>query len=127
MKLTDELRKRYWDGRLNRFIRYLFYINRGMDEVINRYRNLGIVIFGICITLKITSWKFMVIAAIVGIVLMGICGYIHIHFLSKNMDFYSNYFGTHYSSKSLELQEETLVVLKELKKEKNGNPNNHPL
>jgi hypothetical protein len=111
----------YWNGNTNKAIRYYFYIQRGLS-LVNEARYLIMAILAIYAILKLDNWLIMPLMFFSSLPILGILGYISVHHMSKKMDYYSNFFGSHYTKKSLEIQEETLEALNKLN-ERLGNGN----
>lgn len=126
MKISPEHRKNYWDGHRNKLIRYYFYIQKGL-ALLNEFRYLIMAVMATYALLKLDNPWMMPLMFAGSIPILLILGYISVHYMSTVMDFLGIQFGTHFGRRSVELQEETLAVLKELQKEKNGNPIDNPL
>lgn len=121
LKQSEDLKKKYWNGSTNKFIRYYFYSQRGL-ALFNEFRYLFMLIFGIYITFKLTNPIYLVGMFLISTPLLILVGYVSVHYVSKVMDWLSVEFSTHfgrYSYTLLEAQLEKLgEILNELKRDK---------
>lgn len=95
----------YWNGPKNKTIRYWFYINRGMDWV-NQFRNLVICIVALYIALKLKNPIWLAAMLGISMPLLGMIGYIQVHYIGKVLDWLNVRFSTHYSLETFKLQQE---------------------
>lgn len=103
----------YWKGTQNRIIRYYFYVNRGLS-LLNEARYLVMAVLAIYAILKLDHWIYIPLMFFGALPVLGVLGYISVHFMAKVMDFLTVRFGTHYQKYSVDLQEKTLEALNKL-------------
>lgn len=94
-------------------VKAYFYLNQGVN-VLNQFRNLFLGIFGVYITLKLTSPILIVIMLLVSIPVLIAVGYYNIHKVAKVSEQLSVKYGTHYNIKQFEMIEEQVRLLKEI-------------
>lgn len=96
-------------------IKIYFYVTSG-QSVIDQFRYLIMGIFTLYIMLKLTSYVYLVVMFTVAMPALFILGWVNVHFISKVREKLSTQHGTHYAIKQFELQEETVKLLKDIKK-----------
>lgn len=111
--MSDDLKKKYWDGNGNKVIRYYFYSQRGL-ALFNEFRYLFMLIFGIYITMKLTNPFWLVGMFTVSVPLLCVVGYVSVHHVSKVMDWLSIEFSTYWGRRSYTLLEDQVKHLKEI-------------
>jgi hypothetical protein len=104
---------KYWNGSKNKFIRYYFYVQRGL-MLINEMRYLIMAILAIYAILKFSNFWLMPLMFFISLPVLGVLGYISVHHMSKVTDYLAVHFGTHFSKYSVELQEKTLLEIEKL-------------
>lgn len=107
-------KEKYLKGKENWFIRMNFYVNSGLG-IVNNYRNLIFAIFGVYITLKLTSPLWLIGMFILALPVLMVLGYYNIHRMSKINEWLSIKFATHYAIKQFNLNEEQVKLLKDIK------------
>ena len=112
-KLRDSERERYWDGHGNRFIRYYFYVNRGLT-LLNEARYLILAVFALYAILKLNNPVYMVVMFLVSLPVLGVLGWVFTHRMAKVMDFLNIKFSTHFTKYSIELQEKQNELIGEV-------------
>jgi len=98
-------------------VKSYFYLNQGVG-VLNQFRNLFLAIFGVYLTLKLTSPILIVVMFIVSVPILIVVGYYNIHKIAKTSEQLSIKYGTHYGIKQFELMEEQVRLLKEILEKK---------
>lgn len=111
--MIDDDKKTYWHGAENKFIRFYFYVLRGLD-ILNTFRNCILAIFGIYYTLKLDNPVYLLLMFIVSLIVLCLCGYISVHRIGKVVDWLNVRFSTHYGAYQINLQEKILEELKKL-------------
>ncbi len=112
-------KKMYWDGFKNKFIRYYFYIQRGLD-IFNQFRYVLMAIAGLYWTLKLNNPIILVIMFIVAIPLLAWAGWASVHHIAKVMDFLNVEFSTHWAKFTIDLNIKTLACLENILKTLKG-------
>ncbi len=113
--MSNDKNTKYWDGPLNKFCRYWFYINKSV-EIFNQFKYLFALIFGVYFTLKLTNPIWLLGMIILSIPMLLVFGYFYVHHISKVLEWLNVEFSTHWSRYSFELQENILKELKQLNK-----------
>lgn len=114
-KLLKEHRATYWDGWINKLIRYWFYCNRGLS-LLNEFKYLIMGIFALYYTLKLTNPMWLVLMGLISVPSLIIIGFIQVHYIGKVVDFLNVQYSTHWGKYGFELQENILKELKEFNK-----------
>ena len=111
----------YWNGFINKIIRYWFYFTRGMD-IINQFKLILAPLFvGIYLKNKSPECLFLITAISIPVTLY--LGYISVHRMGKVIDWLNVKFSSHYSIASFELQKEIrdgITKLVEIHNKDNG-------
>lgn len=105
----------YWTGVKNRTIRHWFYVNRGMDWV-NQFRNLVICIVAIYIALKLKNPIWLIGMLTISLPILGVIGFIQVHYIGKVLDWLNVRFSTHYSLETFKIQEEIRDAVQKMAK-----------
>lgn len=107
-----DLKKLYWDGTLNKVLRFWFYLTKGID-IFNQFRYLFALFLGIYFTLKLTNGLWLVAMILVSLPLLILIGYFSVHHVGKVLDWLNVKFSTHYSLHQITLLEEIRDSLKD--------------
>lgn len=107
--------EKYWEGRTNRFVRWYFYVQKGLD-LVNNFKYVGAAIFGLYFALKLTGWIILALMSIASILLLFVLGWLWVWKMAKIMDWLQVALGTHWSRYGYELQEKQIQLLEEIKK-----------
>lgn len=110
-KREEDNHANYWTGTRNKFIRYYFYCQRGLD-LFNNFRYVIMAIFGVYYTLKLKNPAMLLLMAGISIPMLMFIGYYSVHHVGKVIDWLSVKFSTHYGKYTYELMEEQLDNLK---------------
>lgn len=119
----------YLKGWKNWLIRGYFYLLNGVNAV-SDFRNIGLAIFGLYITLKLTNPLAMALMFLGSVVILTPTGYFMVHKVSRVKEWLNTKFGSHYAIKNFDFvqaQYETLLRIEKLLtslEEKNKNENN---
>ena len=103
-------------------IKIYFYVTSG-QAVVDRFRYLIMGIFAVYVMLKLTNPMYLVVTFIISVPVLFILGWYEVHKISKVRERLSTQYGTHYTLKSFELQEESVKLLKEIKDKLYGKEN----
>ena len=117
IKIIDELRvddSKYLEGKENWMIRAYFYCSNGLT-VLNEFRNLFLGIAALYLTLHITSIPLIVVVFVSSIIILTITGYLMVHRVAKVREWLGVRFGSHYSIRSFNFQEESYKTLQGIK------------
>ena len=115
--MEAENKKKYWDGKSNKAIRYYFYAKRGL-ALLNEFRYLIMAIFALYYTLRLSNPIYLILMFCVSLpVLIGF-GYLCVHHMAKVIEFLNVEFSTHFRRYQIQLQEKTLKVLEKIADEK---------
>ncbi len=115
--VNDENQKtKYWEGNKNKAIRYYFYAQKGL-ELLNEFRYLVMIIFGIYLALKIDNFLLLPLMFVVSLPVLIFLGWLSVHHMKIVIEWISIKFATHWGIYSYKLQEERNNLLKEIKKE----------
>lgn len=109
-----EYDSKYLPGLKNRFARYYFYLNRGLD-ILNQFRNLFLGILGIYIALHLTNPALLAIMGVPALLILTVAGYYSVHHMSKITEWLTIRFSSHYAIKTFNYTEEQVKLLKEIK------------
>ncbi len=104
------------------FIKLYFYVTSG-QAFVDRFRYLIMGVFALYVMLKLTNPMYLVVMFIMAIPALFILGWYEIHKISKVREKLSVQYGTHYTLKSFELQEESVKLLQEIKDKLYGKEN----
>lgn len=102
-----------WQKILDKVIRIYFYIQKGVS-IVNEFKNLLMLIFGVYFALKLSSWWWLVLMFGGSMPILFLMGWVMVHRMSKVMEWLSIKHGTHYAIKQFAMQEEMLKQLKEI-------------
>lgn len=105
----------YLVGGKNKSIRYYFYVSNGLG-ILNEFRNLGLAIFAIYFTLKLTNPLWILVMGIISTILLGWTGYIVVHHISRVREWLNTKFGSHYAIKNFDYTKGTYELLVEINK-----------
>jgi uncharacterized protein YacL len=111
--MTKDESKTYWDGTLNKAVRYNFYVQRGL-AMLNEMRYLILSIMATYALLKLNNPWIMVVMFIVALPILGLLGWMYTFKMAKTMDFLNVKFSTHFSKYSIEMQERQVKSLESI-------------
>lgn len=103
----------YWNGPRNKFIRYYFYCQRGLD-LFNNFRYVIMAIFGVYYTLHLKQPALLLVMAGVSMPALMLIGYYSVHHIGKVVDWLNVKFSTHYGKYTYDLMEQQVELLEEL-------------
>lgn len=118
--VEDPRDHKHWLGWKNKFIRYYFYINTGLN-VFNNFKYLVAAILGLYWMLHLKNPIVLLIMFFVSVPFLGIIGYYSIHHINKVMDWLGVKFGSYYSIQQFELFKEIRDAVQKMAKD---NPKN---
>ncbi len=101
-------------GFLNRVAQFYNYCLRGL-EIVNNFKNLGLLIIAIYYGLRLTEWWWMGIMFLGSLPIIVGIGYFNTHYISKIIELINMKYGTTFGIRQFRLQEEILQELKEIK------------
>lgn len=110
---------KYWHGTKNKFIRYYFYVQRGL-VLLNEFRYVVMVVFVMYNFIGIKNLWLIPGMFITCIPVLLICGWISVHHMEKVMEYLNIQYTTHFSRYNIELQEKQLDYLKKINDKMNG-------
>jgi len=103
--------KEYWTGNKNKFIRYYFYVQKGL-ALLNEARYLVMAIFALYVVLKFDNILFLPLMFLASLPLLIFLGWLYVHHMAKVMEYLSVKYSTHWSKYGYELQEKRNKTLK---------------
>jgi len=95
-------------------IKLYFYVTSG-QAFVDRFRYLIMGVFALYVMLKLTNPVYLVVMLLAAVPVLFVLGWYEIHKISKVRERLSVKYGTHYTLKSFELQEESVKLLQEIK------------
>ena len=101
-------------GVINRIAQFYNYCLRGL-EIINNFKNLGLLIVAIYFSLKLSHWWWMGVMFFGSLPIIVVIGYFNTHYLAKIIELINTKYGTTFGIRQFRLQEEVLKTLKEIK------------
>lgn len=104
----------FWNGLTNIAVRYYFYIQRGL-ALLNEFRYLIMAILAVYAILDLKIWWIMPVMFFVSIPVLIVLGWVYTHRMAKVMDYLNTHYSTHFSKYNIQLQEEQLDILREIK------------
>lgn len=104
----------YWDGNKNKFIRYYFYMSRGLD-LFNNFRYVFLTIFGIYYTLKLKNAMWLITMFGISIPFLMFIGYWSVHHVGKVIDWLNIKFSTHFGMMQIDLLTEIRDAVRDRK------------
>jgi uncharacterized membrane protein len=111
---NEDDRKKYWDGRRNKAIRYYFYLQMGL-ALVNEFRYLIMSVLAIYALLKMDNPLWMPIMFFGAVPFLLLLGWISVHHMEKTMEYLRTHFATHFVKLNITLQEKQLKVLEDIK------------
>lgn len=103
-------------------IKLYFYVTSG-QLVVDRFRYLIMGVFALYVMLKLSNPLYIVVMLVLAIPVLFVLGWYEIHKISKVRERLSTQYGTHYTLKSFELQEESVKLLQDIKDKLYGTKN----
>jgi hypothetical protein len=113
IEIDPELKTKFWDGRMNRFIRYYFYLQKGL-ALFNELRYVVMVCLALYAFMKFDNIFLLPLMFFAFIPPLLVAGYISVHYMDKVMEFLNVRYATHYSHYNVELQEKQLKLQEEI-------------
>lgn len=113
-KILDE-RPPSMDGFQHSAIRIFRYCTGGVD-LINQFRNLAIILFGIYVVLKIDNPWWLFCSFLISLPILTVLGWYRVHKMDKVLEWLNIKFTTHYGFAQYNLQVESLKTLKSINK-----------
>lgn len=113
--LTEE-DKKYLRGWHNWIQRMYYYLNSGLN-ILNQFRNLGFLLFGLYVALHLDGIQGVAITGAIGLVssvILIVIGRYNVHRLSKSGEWLNLRFSTHFGIKAFNYQEEQTQLLREI-------------
>ncbi len=110
VKLNDD---KYLPGRKNFYIRCYFYLEQGLN-ILNLFRNLILGIIGVCLTLKITDYRYMVVMFVVSVPILTALGWLSVHKIAKTKEWLNTRFSTHYALEQFNYTKKSAEALQEI-------------
>ncbi len=110
----DQLYMRGWHNWVQRMY---FYLNSGLN-ILNQFRNLGFLLFGLFVALKLDGPMGVAITGAIGIVaalLLVALGRYNVHHLSKSGEWLNLRFSTYFGIKAFNYQEQQTELLREIR------------
>jgi len=104
----------YWKGGKNKTIRYYFYVQQGL-ALLNEFRYLIMSVLAIYALLKLEDWWMMPIMFFTALPFLCMLGWVSVHHVQKVMEWLNIKYTTHYSLYNIELQEQQLQILQEIR------------
>ncbi len=120
MQDAGEYDEKYMHGLQNRFIRYYYYLDAGLN-ILNQFRNLGLGIIALYIALHLTNPLLLIVMFVPSVVALTFMGYYQTHTVSKVREWVGMRFSTHYAIRQFNYQQgqyDLLAEIKELLKNK---------
>lgn len=108
-----KINPKYWDGTHNKFIRYYYYVQRGL-AFFNEFRYLIMAIFGLYYTLKMDNPFLIPVMFVICTPFLLVIGYLYIHKMAKIMEYYTLLFSTHWGLYTMDLTEQRNKLLEEI-------------
>lgn len=105
----------YADSKETGGVKIYFYISKGVS-IVNEFKNLFMLIFGLYFALKLSSWWWLVIMFLISLPILLLIGWVVVHKMAKIMEWLSIKHGTHYAIRQFTMQEEVLRNLEEINK-----------
>jgi hypothetical protein len=115
IKVSPELRKQFWDGNWNKLVRHYFYVNKGL-QLFNEFRYVVMTVGIIYAFLRFDNILLLPLMFFGFIPFLDFFGWLSVHKMDRITEFLQTRYATHYSHYNIELQEEQLRLLKEIKK-----------
>ena len=109
--------KKYWDGWVNKLVRYWFYLLKGLDAI-NQFKYLLGAIIALCWMYNLKHPIYIITAFVICIPILTLIGYYYVHYVGKVIDFLSIEFSSHWGRYSFELQERMVKAMEKLADEK---------
>jgi len=103
----------YLKGNKNFFIRCYFYLEQGLN-ILNIFRNLILGIIGLCLTLKLTDYRYMVFLFVVSVPVLTVMGWVSVHKIAKTKEWLNTRFSTHYALEQFNYTKRTAETLEEI-------------
>lgn len=103
----------YLKGWRNFFIRAYFYLLNGVNFV-SDFRNIGLAIFGLYITLKLENPYDMAFMLLGAILVLTPLGYFMVHKVSRVKEWLTTKYGSHYAIKNFDFVEAQYNTLKRI-------------
>lgn len=82
--------------------------------LIDRFKNIGLIILGIFIALKITGTLWLLGFCMIGALILMVIGWLDVYHVAKVLDWLNIQLGTHWSRYNYELMEKQIKLLEEI-------------
>ena len=112
-EMEKEGHKKHWDGPFNKAVRLYFYSQRGL-AMLNEFRYLFMLIFGVYYTLKLTNPFWLVGMFLISVPLLIIAGWFNVHRYSAIVDWLNVQFATYWAKYGYSLSERSVKALEEI-------------
>jgi hypothetical protein len=109
------MKHEYLIGWKNYLIRVYFYLTNGLS-LVNDFRNLGLGIFALYITLKLTNPWWLLGMAAISVIILTPTGYFMVHKVSKVKEWLSTKFGSHYAIQNFDYVKAQYEALERIEK-----------
>ena len=103
----------YFGGAKNRFIRWYFYVNKGL-QAFNEFRYLIMTVFGAYYLFKMHSVVLLVAMFLGSFVVLGVVGWLFVIKVNKVIEYLNVHFSTVWSKHQISLAEDTVKYLKQI-------------
>ena len=109
-----EVRKKYYDGKLNGLVRGYWYLDLGLD-LINKFKYVVAGIIALAVILKVDdSLQWMITIFLIALPILTILGYLWARFGIRVVEYLNLKVATHFGQYGLKLQERQLNLLEDL-------------
>ncbi len=105
----------YLKGFHHGLIRYYYYLSQGLD-VLNQFRNVFLLMFGIYVTLKVTTISVLVGIFVSFVIALTLIGYYNVIKVGKVKEWLNMRFSTFYGIKSFNYSKAQYELLLDIKK-----------
>ena len=117
-EINENSEKRFMDGWINRVIRWYFFVKEGVNQA-TALKTLAYVLIGISGVLALndaqSNYWLIVIIGIVSIPIFGVLGWMWVIRGKKSEEYYQTKYTSPYGQYTVELQEEQMKLLREIR------------
>lgn len=92
------------------YIRLYFYTNKGAG-VVNDFKNVGLMVLGAYIALKLDNPWLLVIMTLTSLLALTVLGWYATHHMFKVMEYLGIRYGSHFAKKTYDRQQEICDTL----------------
>ena len=118
-EINENSEKRFMEGKINRIIRWYFYVKEGVNQA-TALKTLVYVLIGIGGLLALndaqSGYWLIGILGLVSIPIFGVVGWMWVTRGKKSEEYYQTKYTSPYGRYTVELQEEQMKLLREINK-----------